>query len=398
MLFGPEEEAFRQEVREFLAKKLPQDIAKKHLAGMEMQKDDYMRWHKILFEKGWVAPNWPKEYGGCEWDAVHRYIFDEEAGLAGAPRLSGFGLNMCGPVLMAFGTPEQKAEHLPKILSGERVFCQGYSEPGSGSDLASLKTRAVKDGDHYVINGQKIWTSLAHHADWIFCLVRTSIEEKKQDGISFLVFDMKSPGVEIRPIITMNGLHHTNETFYTDVRVPMHGSLVGEEGRGWTIAKFLLGHERMGGGSMAEVKVALRRLKEIAEQERDGDGTRLIDDDYFRRKLIDAETQMMSCEQFVLKTLSAYRSNKEIGAAANMIKVRRSEVQQLVTEIGTEAGAYYCQPYNLEALRFGWNEEPVGAEYFNGLTPNYTFLRAASIYSGSNEIQRNIVSKGTLRL
>jgi len=256
----------------------------------------------------------------------------------------------------------------------------------------------VKDGDHYVINGQKIWTSLAHHADWIFCLVRTSIEEKKQDGISFLVFDMRSPGVEIRPIITMNGLHHTNETFYTDVRVPMDGSLVGEEGRGWTIAKFLLGHERMGGGSMAEVKVALRRLKEIAEQERDGDGIRLMDDPSFRRKFIDAETQMMSCEQFVLRTLSAYRSNKEIGAAANMIKVRRSEVQQLVTEIGTEAGAYYSQPFNLEALRFGWNEEPVGAEHFNGLTPNYAFLRAASIYSGSNEIQRNIVSKGTLRL
>ncbi len=398
MIFNAAEEAFREEVREFLAEKLPHDIAKKHLAGMEMQKDDYMRWHKILFEKGWVAPNWPKEYGGCERDAVHRYIFDEEAGLAGAPRLSGFGLNMCGPVLMAFGTPEQKAEHLPKILSGERVFCQGYSEPGSGSDLASLKTRAVKDGDHYVINGQKIWTSLAHHADWIFCLVRTSIEEKKQDGISFLVFDMRSPGVEIRPIITMNGLHHTNETFYTDVRVPMDGSLVGEEGRGWTIAKFLLGHERMGGGSMAEVKVALRRLKEIAEQERDGDGIRLMDDPSFRRKFIDAETQMMSCEQFVLRTLSAYRSNKEIGAAANMIKVRRSEVQQLVTEIGTEAGAYYSQPFNLEALRFGWNEEPVGAEHFNGLTPNYAFLRAASIYSGSNEIQRNIVSKGTLRL
>lgn len=398
MLFGPAEEAFREEVRDFINENLPKDIAKKHLAGMEMQKDDYMRWHKILYAKGWVAPNWPKEYGGCEWDAVQRYIFDEEAGLAGAPRLSGFGLNMCGPVLMAFGTPEQKAEHLPKILSGERVFCQGYSEPGSGSDLASLKTRAVKDGDHYVINGQKIWTSLAHHADWIFCLVRTSVEAKKQDGISFLIFDMKTPGVEIRPIITMNGLHHTNETFYTDVRVPVHGSLVGQEGRGWTIAKFLLGHERMGGGSMGEVKVALRRLREIAEQERDSDGSRLIDDEYFRRKLMDAETQTISCEQLVLKTLSAYRSNKEIGAAANMIKIRRSEVQQLVTEIGTEAGAYYSQPYNLEALRFGWNEEPVGAEYFNGLTPNYAFLRAASIYSGSNEIQRNIVSKGTLGL
>ncbi len=251
---------------------------------------------------------------------------------------------MAGPVLMAFGTPEQKAEHLPKILSGERVFCQGYSEPGSGSDLASLKTRAVRDGDHYVINGQKIWTSLAHHADWIFCLVRTSNEPKKQDGISFLIFDMKTPGVEIRPIITLNGLHHTNETFYTDVRVPIEGSLVGEEGRGWTIAKFLLGHERMGGGSMAEVKVALRRVKDIAGQERDSDGQRLIDDDYFRRKLTDAETQMISCEQFVLKTLSAYRANNEIGAAANMIKVRRSEVQQLVTEIGTEAGAYYSRP------------------------------------------------------
>ncbi|MGY9057597.1 MAG: acyl-CoA dehydrogenase family protein [Alphaproteobacteria bacterium] len=397
MTFTAKDEAFRQEVRTFIYENLPQDIAQKHLAGMEIQKDDYMRWHKILAQKGWVAPNWPEEHGGCGWDTVQRYIFDEEAGLAGAPRLSGFGLNMCGPVLMAFGTPEQKAEHLPKIHSGERVFCQGYSEPGSGSDLASLKSKAEKDGDDYVINGQKIWTSLAHHADWIFMLVRTSQEPKKQDGISFLIFPMTTPGIEIRPIITMNGLHHTNETFFTDVRVPQ-SSLVGQEGRGWTIAKYLLGHERMGGGSCAEVKVALRRVQEIAEAETDGGGDRLIDDPSFRRKLMDAETQLWSVEQLVLKTLSAYRSNAEIGAAANMIKVRRSEVQQLVTEIGTEAAAYYSQPFNLEALRFGWNEEPVGAEYFNGLVPNYTFLRAASIYSGSNEIQRNIVSKGTLGL
>jgi alkylation response protein AidB-like acyl-CoA dehydrogenase len=216
-----------------------------------------MRWHKILYQKGWIAPSWPKEHGGTGWTAVQKYIFDEESGLGGAPRISSFGISMCGPVLMAFGTEAQKKEHLPKILSGERVWCQGYSEPGSGSDLASLKTKAERVGDHWVINGSKIWTSLAHHADWIFLLARTSTGKKKQDGISFFIFPTTTPGFEIRPIITLNMLNHTNQTFFTDVKIPAD-AIVGEEGKGWTIAKYLLGHERMGGGSCGELKTALQ--------------------------------------------------------------------------------------------------------------------------------------------
>ncbi len=396
MQFSRAEEDFREEVRAFIRDELPPDVRHKVVSGMEIAKDDYMRWHRALHERGWVAPTWPEEHGGAGWTPVQRYIFDEEAGLAGAPRLSGFGLGMVGPVLMAFGSEEQKAEHLPKILSGERVWCQGYSEPGSGSDLASLRTRAVRDGDDYVINGQKIWTSLAHHADWIFCLVRTSEEPKKQDGISFLIFPMTAPGIEVRPIVTMNGLRHVNETFFTDVRVPA-SSLVGEEGRGWTIAKYLLQHERMSGGGVGELKTALKRVRDIAAGEA-SDGGRLIDNADFRRRCADIEIQLLSVEQVMLRALAAYSADRELGALTSMIKIRRSEVQQAISELGVEAAGYYALPMDVNALRHGWNEEPVGDEAFNGLLPGYLFLRAASIYSGSNEIQRNIVAKHQLGL
>jgi len=396
MPFSAADEAFRQEVRAFIAENLPRDVREKVLSGQQVAKDDYMRWHKALAAKGWVAPNWPVEHGGCDWTATQRFIFDDEAGLAGAPRLSGFGLGMLGPVLMHFGTEEQKKEHLPKTLSGERVWCQGYSEPGSGSDLASLRTRAERKGDKYVINGSKIWTSLAHHADWIFCLVRTSNEPKKQDGISFLIFPITTPGIEIRPIIAMNGAHHLNQTFFTDVEVPLD-SLVGEEGKGWTIAKHLLEHERISGGACGELRMALERVTSIAKQER-SDGEKLIDEPDFRRKLMDAETQLTTVENVMLKALSAHSADKGIGAVSSLIKVRRAEVQQLISELGVVAGGYYSQPFSIGALREGWNDEPVGADYFNGLTPSYLFLRAASIYSGSNQIQRNIIAKHELGL
>lgn len=397
MPFSAADEAFRQEVRQFIQENLPQDVRQKVLSGQEVQKDDYMRWHKALAAKGWVAPNWPEEHGGCKWTAIQRFIFDDEAGLAGAPRLSGFGLGMVGPVLMKFGTEEQKREHLPKILSGERLWCQGYSEPGSGSDLASLKTKAERTEDGgYVINGSKIWTSLAHHADWIFCLVRTSNEPKKQDGISFLIFSMRTPGIEIRPIISLSGLHHLNQTFYTDVKVPAT-ALVGEEGKGWTIAKHLLEHERISGGAVGELRTALGRVMTIAETER-ADGARLIDDKDFARRLRDVEAELMTVENVMLKALSAHSAAKGVGAVSSLIKVRRSEVQQMISELGVIAGGYYSQPYSIGALRQGWNDEPVGADYFNGLTPSYMFLRAASIYSGSNEIQRNIYAKRQLGL
>jgi len=397
MPFSAADEAFRQEVRAFIAENLPEDVRRKVLSGVKVQKDDYMRWHRALAKKGWIAPNWPVEHGGCDWTATQRFIFDDEAGLAGAPRLSGFGLGMVGPVLMHFGTPEQKAEHLPKIHSGERVWCQGYSEPGSGSDLASLKTRAERKGDKYVINGSKIWTSLAHHADWIFCLVRTSNEPKKQDGISFLIFPVTTPGIEIRPIIDNSGGHHLNQTFFTDVEVPLD-SLIGEEGKGWTIAKHLLEHERISGGACGELKTALERVRVVAETERAGSGERLFDDPDFRRLYKDAEAQLMTVENVMLKALSAHSADKGIGAVSSLIKVRRAEVQQLISELGVIAGGYYSQPFSVGALNQGWNDEPIGAEYFNGLTPSYMFLRAASIYSGSNEIQRNIIAKRELGL
>ncbi len=395
MQFSAEDMAFRDEVRTFIRDNLPEDVRHKVLSGMQIEKDDYMRWHKILYKQGWIAPNWPKKYGGCEWTPVQRYIFDEEAGLAGAPRLSSFGLSMVGPVLMAFGNEEQKKQ-LPLILSGERVWCQGYSEPGSGSDLASLKTRAERKDDHYLINGSKLWTSLAHHADWIFCLVRTSQEAKKQDGISFLIFPVTTPGIEIRPVITMNGLRHTNEVFFTNVKVPLE-SLVGEEGKGWTIAKYLLEHERFGGGSVGELKTALRRVQEIASKEH-SDGEPLIHDPEFRRQVALAEIELLSVEQTILRALAAHSADRQIGAIASAIKIRRSEVQQMISELGVKAAGYYALPFNIAALQNGWNEDPVGAEYFNSLVPNYLFLRAASIYSGTNEIQHNIIAKHELRL
>jgi len=397
MPFTAKDEEFRQEARAFIEQNLPQDVRDKVLSGQEVHKEDYMRWYKALAAKGWSAPNWPVEHGGVDWTTVQRFIFDDEAGLAGAPRLSPFGLSMVGPVLMQFGTDEQKAEHLPKILSGERLWCQGYSEPGSGSDLASLRTRAVRKGDKYVINGSEIWTSLAHHADWIFCLVRTSDEPKKQNGISFMIFPVTTPGIEIRPIIATSGLHHLNETFFTDVEVPLD-SLVGEEGKGWTIAKHLLEHERISGGACGELKTALERVQHMASEERASDGERLIDDPDFRRRLKDTEAELMTVENTMLKALSAHSAAKGIGAVSSLIKVRRSEVQQMISELGVMAGGYYSAPYNLGALKQGWNEDPVGADYFNGLMPSYLFLRAASIYSGSNEIQRNIIAKHELGL
>jgi len=396
MRFSAEDESFRADVRRFIRENLPDDVRAKVLAGMEISKDDYMRWHRILHRKGWVAPNWPEAWGGPAWTVVQRYIFDDEAGLAGAPRLSPFGIGMIGPVLMAFGSEAQKEHHLPKILSGEEVWCQGYSEPGSGSDLASLKTRADRQDGHYVINGSKLWTSLAHHADWIFCLVRTSMEEKRQDGISFLIFPITLPGIEIRPVITMNGLRHVNEVFFTDVKVPLD-ALVGEEGKGWTIAKYLLQHERFSGGAVGELKTALQRVKEIAGRETSG-GSPLMADTDFRRKVASTEIELEAVELTTMRALAAHTADQEVGAVSSLIKVRRTEVQQMISELGVEAAGYYALPHNIGALKNGWNEEPVGSEEFNALVPSYLFLRAASIYSGSNEIQRNIITKAELGL
>ena len=396
MLFSKEDLAFRDEVRDFITENLPPDIRKKGEMGSELAKDDYMRWHKILYGKGWVAPNWPKKFGGAEWTPVQRYLFDEEAGLAAAPPLPGFGLAMVGPVLMGFGTKQQQERYLPRILSGEDFWCQGYSEPGSGSDLASLQTRAERDGDDYVINGSKLWTSQAHFANMMFCLVRTSIEPKRQQGISFLIFSIDRPGIDIQPVITLDGLRHVNQVFFENLRVP-GDSLVGEEGQGWTIAKYLLGHERMSGGAVGALKRSLAQIKMIAGDQQ-SDGRPLIEDDAFRTRLAQTEIELMAVEHTVLRALAAVTADRELGTIASRIKIRRSEVRQALTELAVEAAGYYAQPYLLSALKDGWNEEPVGPEYANPLTPDYMFLRADSIYSGSNEIQRNIIAKHELEL
>src|SRR5918996_405829 len=286
--YSPEETAFRDEVRSWLDQNLPPDLRDKVREYQELSKDDLERWHKILAQKGWVAPDWPVEWGGTGWNVVQRYIFEEECGYAGTPPLVAFGLRMCAPVLFRFGTDAQKQRFLPKIYSGEEFWCQGYSEPGSGSDLASLKTKAVRQGDHYVVNGQKIWTTLAHYADWIFCLVRTDPNtERRQEGISFLLMDMKTPGITVRPLILMDGAHEVNEVFFDDVKVPVE-NLVHEEGKGWTVAKYLLGYERMNTGRIGESKRQLGRLKEY--------GAGMMGDSRWRDRLSRLEVELTALE------------------------------------------------------------------------------------------------------
>jgi len=392
--FSAADEVFREEVRAFLAERLPPDLAHKVHDGIELTRDELMYWHRALHERGWIVPNWPEEWGGPGWSVAQKYIWDEEASLAGAPRPISFGITMCGPVLMKFGTEEQKRFFLPKIPSGEHIWCQGYSEPGAGSDLASLKTRAVREGDEWVVNGQKIWTTAAHHADWIFCLVRTSTEGKPQEGISFLLVDMATPGVEVVPLITIEGGHEVNQVFFTDVRVPA-ANMVGEPNQGWTIAKYLLGHERMGGGALGRQKKTLAQLKKIAADQV-VDGEPLIADAGFRRKIGDVEIELMALEMQMLRMLAAVSADREMGFEASMIKIRRTEIQQRLSELKMEAAGYYAQPFEVKAMKFGWNEEPVGPDYANTLAALYFNDRKHSIFAGSNEIQRNIIAKRVL--
>ncbi len=394
---GAEDVAFREEVRAFLRERLPPDIKARVDNGVALRRDDIMRWHRILHERGWVAPNWPVEWGGPGWTIGQKYIWDEEQGLAGAPRLISFGINMCGPVLIHYGTEAQKRRFLPRILSGEDVWCQGYSEPESGSDLASLKTRAERDGDHWVVNGTKLWTTMAHFANKVFLLVRTSQEAKKQEGISFLLADLDTPGVTIRPIHLIDGLHETNQVFYDNVRVPAE-NLVGEPGKGWDIAKYLLGHERMSGGSLGHQKKILSHLRRIAAADATSDGRPLIEDPAFRAKLARAELELKAVEALMLRALGGVSAERQLGVEANMIKIRGTELHQLLTELRMEALGYYAEPYVLSALTEGWNEPPIGPEYANGATPAYLHFRKVSIYSGSNEIQHNIIAKAALGL
>ncbi len=396
LAFSDDDLAFREEVRAFIAEKLPADIAESVQQGRPIDKQDIQRWQRILFDQGWAAPGWPVEFGGTGWDATKRYIFDEVMSEFDTPETVPFGLLMVGPLIYTFGTEAQKQRFLPKILTGEEWWCQGYSEPGSGSDLASLQTKAVLDGDHYVVNGTKTWNSMAHLADWTFTLVRTSNEGKQQEGISFLLIDMETPGIDPQPIIAIDGAHHFNMTYYTDVRVPVENR-IGEENKGWTYAKYLLGHERQSISEVGASKQRLRRLKQIAGEER-SDGESLMDDKSFANKVADVEVKLTSHEYLNLRFLAEEAAGRPIGAEVSLLKIRGTEIRQELTELTIEALGYYASPFELEQLSDGWNEPSIGPDYAAAQMPQYLFSRAATIYGGSNEIQRNIIAKMVLGL
>jgi alkylation response protein AidB-like acyl-CoA dehydrogenase len=392
--FTAEEQAFRQEVRDFIATGLPPALAAKSRDNIHLDKADYVAWHRALNDRGWGAPNWPKQYGGPGWSAVQRYIFDEETAAADAPPLVPFGISMVGPVIYTFGSDAQKQYYLPRIRAMEDWWCQGYSEPGSGSDLASLRTKAERDGDDYVVTGHKIWTTQAHFANMMFCLVRTDFSAKPQEGISFLLIDMTAPGITVRPIITIDEGHGVNEVFLDNVRVP-RGNLIGEEGKGWTYAKFLLGNERTGIAEVATSKQRLKRLKDIARAERSM-GTPLLDEPAFRDKVATVEIDLLALEYTNLRMLAAEQGGKGPGAEASMLKIRGSEIQQAITELAIEALGYYAAPY--EHRPDGSNQPPVGPDYAQGRMEAFLYNRATTIYGGSNEIQRNIIAKMVLGL
>nr|WP_070959736.1 acyl-CoA dehydrogenase family protein [Hyphomonas sp. Mor2] len=394
--FSPEEVAFRAEVRAFIEENYPDEL--KEFANREdLTKDQFLAWHRVLGKKGWAAPAWPEQYGGTGWTSTQRYIWSEENARVDALMPLPFGVSMVGPVIYTFGNEEQKARYLPKILAGEEWWCQGYSEPGAGSDLASLKTTAVRDGDHYVINGQKTWTTLAQHADWGFFLCRTDPDAAKpQEGISFILVDMNTPGIEVRPIITIDGGHEVNEVWLTDVRVPVENR-VGEENQGWTYAKFLLAHERSGIAGVARSKRGIERLRNIASTEV-LDGEPLINDDSFSRKISQLEIDLTALEFTELRTLARESAGKGPGPESSILKVKGTEIQQRLTELTLEAVGTYGAPDVRGFPEDGTNEFPIGPDYAHNSAPNYFNFRKTSIYGGSNEIQRNIITKMILGL
>ncbi len=391
--YSPDELAFRDEMRAFLRDELPKDIADKVRMGRELTKDDMERWHAILNARGWLAQNWPKAFGGAEWSAVQRHIYDVEAAAAHAPRIVPFGLSMLGPVLQKFGSKAQQDHWLPRILDGSDWWCQGYSEPGAGSDLASLKTRAVRNGDHYIVNGQKTWTTLGQHANMIFCLVRTDPDVKQQEGISFLLIDMDSPGVEVRPIILLDGSPEVNEVWFTDVKVPAE-NLVGEENKGWTYAKYLLTHERTGLGGVGASLAALAAVKRLARAE-SHNGKPLIQNPHFAARVAQVEIDMRAMATSNLRIVSQAAAGGAPGLEASMLKVKGSIIRQEINDLARRAAGPYAMPFASEAVE-GANDAipdpndagPVAAQYFNN--------RKLSIFGGSNEIQRGIIAKVTM--
>ena len=398
LLYSDEDLAFRDQVRAFLASNLPPELQHKVRRHLRMQRDDYVRWHRTLAAQGWAAPGWPVEYGGPGWTPVQRHIFDEECALAGTPPVLPFGVNMVAPVIMAFGSQQQKDYYLPRILACEDWWCQGYSEPGAGSDLAALTTSARRasdgDGEHYVVNGQKTWTTLAQHADMIFCLVRTDSGVRKQEGISFLLIDMRSPGVTVRPIAMLDEDHEVNEVFFDNVRVPI-ANLVGQENRGWTYAKYLLGHERTGIAAVGRSKRELDFLKRYAASQ-SKNGQPLLNDPFFATKVATLEIELMALEMTVLRVLA--REHKAPGPEASVLKVRGTEIQQTLTELMMEAAGPMALPFDPAYLEGETEHSVAGDDDAAPLAGYYFNFRKTSIYGGSNEIQRNIITQMILGL
>ncbi|WP_394840255.1 acyl-CoA dehydrogenase family protein [Pendulispora rubella] len=390
--FTAEEQAFRDEVRQFVRANLPARISEKVLHGKPLSKEDYLEWHRILHQKGWIGFTWPREFGGTGWSAVQRHIFEEECAGAGSPQIMPFGLLMVAPVIMAFGNRAQQERFLPRILSGDDWWCQGYSEPGSGSDLASLQTRAERQGDHYVVNGVKTWNTLGQHADWIFCLVRTNSEARPQAGISFLLIDMKSPGITVRPIRMLDGRDdEVNEVWLENVQVPAE-NLVGEENKGWTYAKYLLSHERTNIAEVGRSKRELLRLKELARERRAG-AEPLLADPRFRDKIAQIEIDIMALEITCLRVLAAEAQKKGAAPEASLLKIRGTEIRQALSELMMLAAGHHALPYLPEALEDGHKSDPLVSEENAPLAGTYFNDRKVTIYGGSNEIQRNIIAQ-----
>src|ERR1700677_3612345 len=399
--YNSEEQKFRTEVRAFFDAELPTDIRTKLQLGRRISKDDMVRWQKILFRKGWGAPNWPKSFGGTGWDIVQQHIFEEERADACAPGQNPFSLKMLAPVMQAFGNAAQQEYFLPRILAGEDWWCQGYSEPGSGSDLASLRTSAVRQGDHYVVNGQKTWNTLGQYADWIFCLVRTGTEGRPQQGTSFLLITMKSPAITLKPITMLDGENEINEIWFDDVQVPVRNR-VGEENKGWTYAKFLLTHERTNNAGIGNCKRALKKLKEIAAGQT-SNGRPLLQDARFRDRIAQVELELMALEITNLRVLSAVASeSRALGPEVSVLKIKGSEIQQTLAELQMQALGPDALPYLREALEADWVADPLFAEHYRPYAPplagQYFNLRKTTIYAGSSEIQKNIISQHILGL
>ena len=390
LAFTPEEQKFREDIRAWVRENLPREISDKVHNALRLSRDDMQRWAKILGKKGWLGYGWPQQFGGPGWNAIQKHLFEEECALAGAPRIIPFGPVMVAPVIQAFGSPEQQQRFLPGIASGEVWWSQGYSEPGSGSDLASLKTRAERVGDKYIVNGQKTWTTLGQYGDWMFNLVRTSTEGKPQTGISFLLLDMKSKGVTVRPIRLLDGECEVNEVFFDNVEVPAD-QLIGEENKGWTYAKHLLSHERTNIADVNRSKRELERLKVIAKKEG------MYDDMRFRDEIARLEVDVVALEMMVLRVLSAEKSGKNSLDVAGLLKIKGSEIQQRYSELMMLAAGPFALPLIHEAMEAGWQGDFPGGDVANApLASTYFNMRKTTIYGGSNEVQRNIVAQTVL--